>query len=250
MTRRRILVIAAVAGTILAVTARTMGRTRAKRRPAHVAFMHSMHAAMRRDLRRLRAALARADGLPMPVTVREGFEELRRELEFHHHAEDDDLWPVLRERAGEKKKVDAAIDEMVEEHAQISPALDRVSRALDGIGRLADAVEALDALVTQHLDHEERTALPLVERYLNDAEWHDFLHTERRKRPASERPTFLAWVLDDAPPADADAVLRELPPPGRFVYQRVLKPRYDARQLWSMEGERAKERFAQPAGAR
>jgi hypothetical protein len=81
--------------------------------------------------------------------------------------------------------------------------------------------------------------LPLVERYLNDAEWHDFLHTERRKRPASERPTFLAWVLDDAAPGDAGAVLRELPRPGRFVYRRVMKPRYEARRLWSIDGDRA-----------
>jgi hemerythrin-like domain-containing protein len=230
------LMIAAGVGAIVVVVFRRTRRVRARTRPADVGFMRSMHAAMRRDLARLHAVAARTDGRLAPETVRDGFGELRREIEFHHHAEDDDLWPLLRERAP-GYRADLITDEMVREHAQIPPALDRVARAFDGDGDLLEAADALRNVVERHLDHEEHAALPLVERFLNDAEWHDFLHTERRKRPASERPTFLAWVLDEAAPDDAAAVLRELPPPGRVVYRRVMKPRYEARRLWSIDGD-------------
>ena len=77
--------------------------------------------------------------------------------------------------------------------------------------------------------------LPLVERHLTDAEWHDFLETERGKRTPRQRVEFLGWVLDDATPDDAAPVLAELPAPGRLVYRHIIKPRHDARNLWSTE---------------
>ena len=109
------------------------------------------------------------------------------------------------------------------------------------VGRHAE----LDVLARMHDDrvlaHEERAVLPLVERNLSDAQWHGFLETERRKSPPRERPTFLAWVLDDADPQDVDAVLRELPPPGRVVFRNFIQPRYEARHLWSYDDMRTRD---------
>jgi hypothetical protein len=87
----------------------------------------------------------------------------------------------------------------------------------------------LGSALRDHLDHEERTVLPLLEQHLSRAEWRQFLVTERNRTPLRERPTFLAWVLDGAEDADREAVLGELPPPGRVVYRRVIGPRYRAR---------------------
>jgi hypothetical protein len=74
--------------------------------------------------------------------------------------------------------------------------------------------------------------LPLVERHLSQAQWHAFLVKERGRRKPRERPEFLTWVLDDASEADEQAVLSELPPPGRLVYRRILHPRYEAQHRW------------------
>jgi hypothetical protein len=191
-----------------------------------------MHAEFRRDLARLLAAAR--DNDRVPPKVREGWGVLRYQLEVHHAAEDDDLWPLLRHHT---RDVDARaeIDAMVREHARIPVALDNIERAFDSGDDIANAVDALHTLVHDHLAHEERTVLPLVERNLTDAQWHGWLQTERRKSPPRERTTFLAWVLDDADTEDADAVLRELPPPGRFVFHRIIQPRYEARRLWSYE---------------
>ena len=49
------------------------------------------------------------------------------------------------------------------------------------------------------------------------------------------RPEFLTWVLDEASDADTKAVLAELPPPGRLVYWKVLRPRYVAKHVWEAD---------------
>jgi hypothetical protein len=65
--------------------------------PADVGFMRALHAALRRDLSRLRDAAAQLDGSAgAPPTVLAGWDALRAQLDNHHWAEDDDLWPVLR----------------------------------------------------------------------------------------------------------------------------------------------------------
>jgi iron-sulfur cluster repair protein YtfE (RIC family) len=239
MARRRLLVFSLAAlGLAASAAARRARQAQAERRPADVGFMYAMHAAFRRDLTRLQASARRNERVP--PKVREGWGVLRYQLEAHHAAEDDDLWPLLRQHtydAGARLEIEA----MVREHARIPEALDNIERAFDSGNDIAIAVDALSALVRDHLAHEERTVLPLVERNLTDAQWHGFLQTERRKSPPRERPTFLAWVLDDADPEDADAVLRELPLPGRVVFRRIIQPRYEARGLWSYDDMRTRD---------
>jgi hypothetical protein len=157
---------------------------------------------------------------------------LREELEFHHRAEDNELWPDLRARLDRPEDA-RIVDEMTAEHGRIGPALDAVSQGFARRGDLEVAVSEFTRLVRDHLEHEEREALPLVRRRLSDADWHQFLRTERRKRGRKGGAQFLCWVLDDATAADKAAVLGELPPPGRFVYRHLMKPRWDARDRWA-----------------
>ncbi len=68
-------------------------------------------------------------------------------LHHHHAAEDDVVWPRLRSRAS-GHEVD--VRRMLDEHAEIASAVDRVDR---------------------HLDDEERNAVPLIEEHLTQQEW-------------------------------------------------------------------------------
>jgi hypothetical protein len=217
----------------MALTGGALVQTRSRARvsaldaaPADTKFMLAMHNAFRRDLERLERAAHAAEPAP------EGWTVLREELEFHHRAEDNDLWPALRARLDRPKDI-RIVDEMSAEHGCIGPALDAVSQGFARRGDLGAAVGKLTRLVRDHLDHEEREALPLVRRRLSDADWHQFLRTERRKRGRKGGAQFLCWVLDDATAADKAAVLGELPPPGRFVYRHLMKPRWDARDRWA-----------------
>jgi iron-sulfur cluster repair protein YtfE (RIC family) len=234
---------AGIAGALLYQRAR---REEARSTPADVRFMYAMHEAFRRDVGRLCSAVAAMGGnQPVPPKVREGWEQFRHQLEVHHQAEDEDLWPALRAQLTRAADL-AEVDAMVREHAAIPAALESVARGLDGVGDLDAVTSGLAILVTDHLDHEERTVLPMIEQHLSDADWHAFLETERRKSPASERATFICWVLDDASPASEAAVWREIPAPGRLVFRRFFQPRYEARRLWSHDAQetRIDEMFA------
>jgi len=200
--------------------------------PADVGFMRALHAALRRDLSRLRAAAAQLDNsAAAPPTVLAGWDAFRAQLDNHHSAEDDDLWPVLRRELSGPGDL-AAVDAMVAEHRQIPPALAGVDAALRGGGELTAPVEHLSTVVLDHLAHEEREVLPLIEQHLTLAQWRAFLHKERARRSPRERPEFLTWILDDAGQQDTAAVLTEMPPPARLIYRRVLRPRYDAQHRW------------------
>jgi hemerythrin-like domain-containing protein len=206
----------------------------AGRAPANVAFMRALHAALRRDLSRLRHAAERLGGsADTPPTVLAGWDAFRAQLGNHHSAEDDDLWPVLRRALSDPASL-AVVDVMVAEHQQIPSALAAVDAALRGSGELAPPVEHLSTVLLDHLAHEERQVLPLIEQHLSMAQWRAFLHKERAKRTLRERPEFLTWILDDADPQDITAVLTELPPPARLVYRRILKPRYQAQNRWQI----------------
>jgi hemerythrin-like domain-containing protein len=202
--------------------------------PADVAFMRALHAALRRDLSRLRAAAVQLDGSGgAPPTVLAGWDAFRTQLENHHVAEDDDLWPVLRRELSDPDDL-ALVNAMVEEHGHIPPALADVDAALRGGGELMVPIERLSTVMLDHLAHEERQVLPLIEQHLTRAQWRAFLHQERNRRSAREWPEFLAWILDDASDEDAAAVLAEMPPPARLVYRRALRPRYEAQQRWQI----------------
>jgi hemerythrin-like domain-containing protein len=236
VARRSRWILASLAGAALVVTGAV--RLRARRRvshqggPADVGFMRALHAALRRDLARLREAAALIDSSAgAPPTVLAGWDAFRTQLDIHHSAEDNDLWPVLRGQLSDPTDL-ASLDAMMEEHRRIPAALDRVDAALRSGGDATAPVDSLSTVVLDHLAHEEREILPLIEQHLTQAQWRAFLHKERSRRSPRERPEFLTWLLDDASEQDARTVLSELPPPARLVYRRVLQPRYDAQDRW------------------
>ena len=193
VARRGRWVLASVAGAALVVGA--VVRLRARRSsgqaesPADVSFMRALHAALRRDLSRLRDAAAELDSSTgAPSTVLAGWDAFRTQLDNHHAAEDDDLWPVLRRELSDSGEL-ASVDAMVEEHRHIPPALAGVDAALRGGGELTSPVGLLSTVVLDHLAHEEREVLPLIEQHLTWAQWRAFLHKERAGARHGNGPT-------------------------------------------------------------
>ena len=221
---------ALIAGAVRLRARRNSAETDA---PADIGFMRALHAALRRDLSRLRDATAQLGGSAAPPTVLAGWDAFRAQLDNHHSAEDDDLWPVLRRQLSSPDDL-AAVDAMVAEHQHIPPALAAVDAALRGEGEVVAPARHLSAVLLDHLAHEERDVLPLIEQHLTRAQWRAFLHKERARRSPRERPEFLTWILDDATRQDATAVLTEMPPPARLIYRMVLRPRYDSQHRWQI----------------
>lgn len=98
-------------------------------------------------------------------------------LHHHHSAEDELIWPALYARAPASA---GQIRQMEDDHAEIArldavveSARDQWMRSADrdSAGRLIEAVTVLSNAVAQHLDDEERTAVPVIQRYLTGDEW-------------------------------------------------------------------------------
>ncbi len=229
---KRVLFPLAVAG-LVAVARRARRRAAGSgtdEKPTDVGYMRAMHNALRRDLARLEsAAVSHDDGMPITRGLREGWPEFRARLDRHHLAEDEDLWPVLRRQLATPQD-QLLVDRMVEEHRDLSVAIATVDDAVTHGTNVAAAVGALASGLRDHLEDEERRVLPLLERHLSRNQWRAFLVTERSKTPVRDRPDFLGWVLHDADDVDTQAVLAELPPPGRLVYRHIIRPRYAARR--------------------
>jgi hypothetical protein len=116
------------------------------------------------------------------------------------------------------------VNSMIDEHRSLSTAIQFVDGALARSVNIATAVDQRGRALHDHLDHEERSALPLLEQHLSRAEWRAFLLTECRPIPAGPA-RFLGWVLDGANEPDTNALLAELPPPGRLVSRYPTRPR-------------------------
>jgi hypothetical protein len=192
------------------------------------------HRALRRDLESLVRAASSAD-LANPVTRRSvgsGWDVFKRQLHIHHAAEDDLIWPALRERLSGSENALSVLDAMEQEHQQVDPLLAAVDSAFasaaggadgdpaNGGGRLGEVIDPLVSMLTGHLAHEERDALPLIGTALTGAEWRAVGRKIAIKN-LPRGPEMFGWMLHDAPPE------QEFPlkPPPRFGLRQPLRSR-------------------------
>jgi hemerythrin-like domain-containing protein len=98
-------------------------------------------------------------------------------LHHHHAAEDEMVWPKLRSRAPDNG---ADLQRMIDEHAEIAATVDRIESLLPAWSESADpkqtreiaaAASQLSVSVDRHLDDEEKTAVPVIEKHLLQQEW-------------------------------------------------------------------------------
>ena len=203
---------------------------------ADLTIMLAAHAAFRRDLAQLARAATFAD-LPDPgrrASVQAGWELFKRQLHIHHTAEDEIVWPALRERLTRSENAQSVLDAMEAEHRQIDPLLAAVdvafARADHGhradVRAIGDAAGVLAGSLTAHLTHEERDGLPLIGEALTSAEWRRVGFRIVRKNGLSAGGEMFAWLADGADPDHAAAAIGTLPPPARLVYRAIWRPRY------------------------
>ena len=236
---------------------------------ADLTIMIAAHEALRRDLVSLGRAAGTAD-LADPArrrSVCNGWEVFKRQLHIHHTAEDDLVWPALRQRLSHSENALSVLDAMEAEHAQVDPLLAAVDRAFasaapapadgpadasadglaggpadgtpdaptdaptDGAGRLGEVIDPLISALTSHLSHEERDALPLIGAALTGGEWRAVGRKIAVKNLKSG-PEMFGWMLHGAPPEQAAAAVGTLPPPARLLYRRVWRPRFERASRW------------------
>ncbi|MBM7517039.1 hemerythrin domain-containing protein [Nocardioides nitrophenolicus] len=207
--------------------------------PCDLSGMYLMHHAFRRDLRDL---LAAAERTPLEDRTAWGeiglrWERFAHHLHEHHAVEDRVLWPLLLERVSAAADAEgrAVLSAMEAEHALIDPLLDRcadlVGRLVAGPdeaalaelpGVLAETRQVLD----DHLGHEERDAVVLVQRHVGGGEWADLERREFRGRPSLGELRFqLPWMVHEVPDEVVTGLVRAAGP-GFALILRVSRGRF------------------------
>ena len=196
--------------------------------PLDMTMMYVMHHAFRRDLR----ALARAARVT-PLGDRVAWRELDRRwrlfayvLHHHHTGEDEGIWPLLAGRVTEDER--PVLAAMEAEHHLIDPLLEQCAdlflrltfdRDRNARQSLVRALEGARPLLEDHLAHEEREAIPLMQRYVTPEE------DERIERehfragvPLRRVLEVVPWVLHKLPPEARDRVLDLTGPAYRGIW--------------------------------
>ena len=147
-------------------------------------------------------------------------------LHHHHTGEDEGYWPLLARRVTEAERP-ALVDMEAERHL-IDPVLEhcadlflRLTFDCDQTARrsLARALERAGVLLEDNLAHEEREAIPLMQRYVTPEE------DERIEREHFRAGIPLRRVLEVVP-----WVLHELPVEARERVLDLAGPAY--RGMW------------------
>lgn len=162
-------------------------------------------------------------------------------LEHHHAGEDELLLPLLQARVPEPAV--RAIDTGEEQHARIegliASARADLVRWTEGAPEVAPALvetlRALHAALEPHLRAEERDVLPLVETYLEPAEWQALGDAGFRSTPTSALVLVLGMFLYEGDPDVVRAMLAHAPAVPRLLLP-LIAPGVHARRCRAVHG--------------
>lgn len=199
-----------------------------------------IHAAVRRDLERLSAALrtfrdgdhARARDLDR------AFVNLRRELTHHHEGEDTHIWPMLEKVGVEPGLLHA----MQSEHHAMAEALSETGAAMTALATSGSAAAAEAArgsvvrtqeVVEQHLTHEETELEPQLHPHTESPEWKAVEKKLSRQSPSVAGP-FFAWLTDGMSDEHRAFMRTLIPGPVVTVLAKLFGRRYtrDIASVW------------------
>lgn len=191
-----------------------------------------IHAAVRRDLRRLEEALAvfPAGDLARAAGLQRAYANLHRELHHHHEGEDTHIFPMLARLDVEADLLAA----MESEHQAMAEALAAASTALGVLAGTAAAEDARHArasvqhavtVVERHLEHEERDLEPMLAPHLQTPEWRA-VERQLRRQPVGVVGRFFAWVRDGIGEDERRCLDATVPRPVTRVLGRVAGRAY------------------------
>jgi hypothetical protein len=214
--------------------------------PADTRMMGIVHAALTRDLLRVRRVLREA---PAPqgrqrVALGQHVTWMLEFLHAHHSGEDAGLWPLVRRRNPAAVELLASMEA---DHARIAPAADVTAEAArtytattSGSARVA-LVEALDDLIEvllPHLDREVAEAMPVVAASITNREW-DAVEQEYNIKPKSTRQLAMEghWLLEGIDAEGYDVVVHKVPAALRLILLHGFGRAYrrQARARWTSD---------------
>ena len=136
----------------------------------------------------------------------------------HHEGEDELIYPLLLDRAPEKKEL---IQTVNAQHEEIHAVIDSTSAAVaawtaSDAASQAAAAAALDGLGARlriHLGDEEREMLPICEEHVSVEEWGALPGHVLKNYTGDKVWLILGLIRERMSQAQRDAMLQKMPPP-------------------------------------
>ena len=188
--------------------------------------MQLIHRVIRRELGLAPRLIRGAAGNPARSRrVGAHLSEMLFFLHTHHTGEDKLLWPVLRPRVTLEQDL---IDRMESQHEQVAATTGTIEQHLPGWTASADpgtgetiiaGIEAMTAVLAEHLAEEEQRILPLVSELFTQAEWDKLGEHGFGAVPPRRRFVVLGHILEEATPAERARFITKVPPPARLAYK-------------------------------
>ena len=169
------------------------------------------------------AAVAVGDRVRAEV-VADHIDGLMSLLHHHHLGEDTFVWPLLVDRCADS--VAAITGSMHDQHEELAAHVRTVNAALRAWRvditaaaghRLVDTLDGTLASLRQHLDDEERYAVPLMEQHLTAAEWDDMVQKGSADADPTQLPLGFGMLMYEGDPEVIDRALAAMPTDSRPV---------------------------------
>lgn len=200
---------------------------------AEMSMNRVIHAAVRRDLDRFTNALSTLDGGDQrrAEQLSAAWANFHEQLTRHHSAEHRIAWPALR-KAGIS---DDLLTQFDAEHDRMAAALesaDQAMRSVRGTPSAADvktareAVAALRATTTEHLDHEEAELEPFYLKNAHTPEMKAMGRAFGREYKLPEAGTYFAWLQDGASRGELTGLRQNVPGPVVAIIGRAFGGKY------------------------
>jgi hypothetical protein len=104
----------------------------------------------------------------------------------------------------------------------------RDSASADTRGALAGAIDQLIPVTTEHLALEEQRVVPLIEKYITEAEYAVLAQGQAAHIPPDKLTAVLGMIMYDGDPAVIDMIVGEMPVEVRPVIKDLAVKAYHA----------------------
>lgn len=205
--------------------------------PADTRMMSIVHQALRRDLQRAEVALNDSTRPPrrQQDAIARHLQWMMSFLHAHHSAEDEGLYPLVRERDPAAAEL---LDAMDADHRAVASAIAQVEAAatLGSVGdesqadRLLVALASLSGVLLPHLEREEGEMMPVVSSVVTESEWRKLEDEYNVKGKSFVQLGFEGhWLIDGATAEDRQRVVGLIPAVPRFILLHGLARAYRRR---------------------
>ena len=186
----------------------------------------SMHQGFRAEFGRLAVAGRAPRDAAHEALLEEQLALVLDVLHLHHTHEDVHLWPYLLERSPGSA---ADLDALEEEHENLAPLIDAAHDTTAPLGERAAVIDELHRTVNDHLDHEERVAVPLMLAHLTPEKIRSDARKAETEIGRRRMPLVFGWLASCLDEHQLAIALQGQPRLARVLFRMFWWPAYERR---------------------